>query len=186
MALAEGRSEGYETELRFIARDGRVVWAQLAMALVRDLDGQPQFAIGMGQDITERKHAEAERIQLMREQAARAEAEAAQARQSFLAEASAQLASSLDYETTLQQVAQSVVPRLADWCMLSLVDELGTLRTVASGHTSPRMRCWQPTSARNTVARGRWRRTRCWKSCARALPEFVPQVDDAMLRSISR
>src|ERR1051326_2829996 len=77
VALAEGRSERYEVEQRFFARDGRVVWAQLAMAVVRAADGNPQFAIAMGRDIPGRNQAEAERLQLLREQAARAEAEAA-------------------------------------------------------------------------------------------------------------
>lgn len=136
MALAQGRSERYELEQRFFSRDGRLIWAHLAMALVRDAEGQPQFAIGMGQDITERKQAEAERLQLLREQAARAEAEAAQERLGFLAEVSARLSSSLDYSTTLKQVAQAVVPRMADWVTLNLVDEQGELHAVASGHTN--------------------------------------------------
>jgi GAF domain-containing protein len=45
----------------------------------------------------------------------------------FLAEASAVLASSLDYEATLARVAQLAVPELADWCV---VDE-GAVRRVA-------------------------------------------------------
>jgi PAS domain S-box-containing protein len=134
--LAAGRTERYEVEQRFFTRDGRTIWVQLAMALVRDVEGNPQFAIGMGIDTTERKRAEAERLQLLREQSARAEAEAAQARLGFLAEASAQLSSTLDYSATLQQVAQAVVPRLADWVSLNLLDANGELRPVASGHTN--------------------------------------------------
>jgi PAS domain S-box-containing protein len=41
--------------------------------------------------------------------------------QRFLAEASALLASSLDYETTLQRVAQLAVPHIADWCAVEIV-----------------------------------------------------------------
>ena len=57
-----------------------------------------------------RRRAEAERMQLVREQSARVEAEAAQRRLAFLAEASQILAASLDYEPTLQGVANLVVP----------------------------------------------------------------------------
>ena len=57
-----------------------------------------------------RRRAEAARLQLVREQSARAEAEAAQRRLAFLAEASQVLAVSLDFETTLQGVADLVVP----------------------------------------------------------------------------
>jgi PAS domain S-box-containing protein len=177
MALAEGRAERYEIEQRFFTRDGRVIWAQLAMALVRDADGQPRFALGMGHDITESKQAEAERMQLLREQAARAEAEAAQARLSFLAEASAQLASSLDYETTLQQVAQSVVPRLADWCMLNLVDDSGNLRTVASGSSSPERKLLQADV----------RQEHPFLDVLRTgSSRLIPEVDDTLLQSITQ
>jgi PAS domain S-box-containing protein len=177
MELAEGRSDRYETEQRFFARDGRLIWTQLAMALVRDSDGQPRFAIGMGQDITERKQAEAERMQLLREQAARAEAEAAQARLSFLAEASAQLASTLDYETTLQQVAQSVVPRLADWCMLNLLDESGNLRTVASGSTGPQRELLQADVRQEHPFLDVFRT---------GISRLIPELDEALLESITQ
>ena len=35
--------------------DGRTIVTQLAIALVRDADGKPDFAIGMAEDVTERK-----------------------------------------------------------------------------------------------------------------------------------
>jgi PAS domain S-box-containing protein len=186
IGLAQGKNERYEIESRFFARDGRLVWAQLAMALVRDLDGQPQFAIGMGIDITERKQAEAERLQLLREQAARVEAEAAQERLSFLAEASARLASSLDYGTTLQQVAESVVPRLADWVTLNLLDEHGDLRAVASGHTTlARERLAQHT--RQLYPRSPEQPSSPVLDVLRdGKSRFIPEVDAEVLRSISR
>jgi PAS domain S-box-containing protein len=186
IGLAQGKNERYEIESRFFARDGRMIWAQLAMALVRDLDGQPQFAIGMGIDITERKQAEAERLQLLREQAARVEAEAARERLSFLAEASARLTSSLDYGTTLQQVAQSVVPRLADWVTLNLLDENGDLRAVASGHTNlarerlaQHMRQLYPRSPEQPSSP-------VLDVLREGKPRFIPEVDLEVLRSISR
>jgi len=43
-------------------------------------------------------------------------------RLSFLAEASAVLASSLDYETTLQRVAHLAVPHIADWCAVHILE----------------------------------------------------------------
>jgi PAS domain S-box-containing protein len=186
IGLAQGKNERYEIETRFFARDGHMVWAQLAMALVRDLDGQPQFAIGMGIDITERKQAEAERLQLLREQAARVEAEAAQERLSFLAEASARLTSSLDYGTTLQQVAESVVPRLADWVTLNLLDEHGDLRAVASGHTSlARERLAQ--DMRQLYPRSPDQPSSPVLDVLReGKPRFIPEVDEDVLRAISR
>ena len=41
----------------------------------------------------------------------------------FLAESSATLASSLDYRTTLVNVARLAVPTLADWCAVDVMEE---------------------------------------------------------------
>jgi serine phosphatase RsbU (regulator of sigma subunit)/anti-sigma regulatory factor (Ser/Thr protein kinase) len=64
------------------------------------------------------------------------QARAAANKLTFLADASAELASSLDYRTTLTNVARLVVPRLADWCTVSLVED-GDLQTVAVSHIDP-------------------------------------------------
>lgn len=58
--------------------------------------------------------------------------------QTFLVEASEILASSLDYKRTLQNIVQLVVPYLADWCSIDLVDEAGGVRRVASAHIKPK------------------------------------------------
>ncbi len=52
----------------------------------------------------------------------------------FLSEASKALASSLDYSATLAQVAQLAVPRLADWCLILVLGEDGTLRPIKVAH----------------------------------------------------
>jgi PAS domain S-box-containing protein len=67
---------------------------------------------------------------------ARAAAEAAGRRLSFLADASAALAS-LDFETTLQQVAQLAVPSFADYVVIDLRGDDGSIRRVASAHVDP-------------------------------------------------
>ncbi|MDQ6674131.1 MAG: GAF domain-containing protein [Chloroflexota bacterium] len=79
-----------------------------------------------------RRRAEAERLQLVREQSARAEAEAAQRRLAFLADASEALAVSLDFEVTLQSVADLVVPAFADYCRIDILEANGTLRRIAT------------------------------------------------------
>jgi PAS domain S-box-containing protein len=78
-----------------------------------------------------RRRAEAERLELVREQSARVEAEAAQRRLAFLAEASQVLAVSLDFETTLQGVADLVVPALADCCFIDTLEIDGSIRRIA-------------------------------------------------------
>ncbi len=72
------------------------------------------------------------------EREARMAAERSQERLTFLAEASSTLASSvLDLETTLAQVVELAVPRLADGCAIQLVDERGRPMPVALSHADP-------------------------------------------------
>ena len=63
-------------------------------------------------------------------------------RMSFLAEASAVLASSLDYNATLRQVAQLSVPRLADWCAIDMVGSNGEIERLAVAHQDPEKVRW--------------------------------------------
>src|SRR5207247_1724155 len=55
----------------------------------------------------------------------------------FLAEASAILASSLDYETTLKNVASLSVPQFADWCAVDVVRDAGTVERLTIAHADP-------------------------------------------------
>lgn len=68
-------------------------------------------------------------------------AEEANERLAFLAEASVLLASSLDYRSVLEAVAGLVVPRLADWCLIQLL-ERGRLSSVALTHVDPAKVAW--------------------------------------------
>ena len=65
------------------------------------------------------------------EQQARTVLDAGRRQLEFLADASAVLSSSLDYEGTLATVAELAVPRLADWCVIDLLEEGGTVQRVA-------------------------------------------------------
>ena len=58
-------------------------------------------------------------------------------RMTFLAEASELLASSLDYNHTLRQVAQLSVPGLADWCAIDMVGPNGEIERLAVAHEDP-------------------------------------------------
>jgi PAS domain S-box-containing protein len=75
-----------------------------------------------------------------REQA-RAAAEAAGARLSVLAEASQQLAGSLDYESTLANLSTLLVPRFADWYAVDVADR-GGFRRIAVVHKDPAKEKW--------------------------------------------
>jgi signal transduction histidine kinase len=56
----------------------------------------------------------------------------AQRRLSMLADASALLATSFDYESTLRQVCALAVPTLGDWCSMSMLGTNGSLRRIAA------------------------------------------------------
>jgi signal transduction histidine kinase len=55
----------------------------------------------------------------------------------FLANASRVLSESLDFSDILSRMAQLVVPQLADWCSVDIVDEEGVLQRLAVVHRDP-------------------------------------------------
>ena len=94
-------------------------------------------------------------------------ADAAAQRTALLAEASMSLSRSLDMETTMAEVVRLLVPRLADWCVVQLLDG-DELETVAIQHRDPDTTEWargmrdayparmdSPTGAPNVVRTGR-------------------------------
>ncbi len=134
-AIAEAMTTGSSTfEMRTAARDGAERILLSRNEVRKDAEGRPCKLVGTALDITERKRAEAERLQLSAMQAARAESEATQRRLAFLADASRVLALSLDYETTLHNVVSAAIPALADACRLDLFDELGRVQPTVEVH----------------------------------------------------
>jgi signal transduction histidine kinase len=71
------------------------------------------------------------------ELAARETAEAARERTTFLADANVVLTATLDYEQTLASMTGLLVPRLADWCAVDVVEPDGSIRRVAAAHRDP-------------------------------------------------
>ena len=71
------------------------------------------------------------------EREARLDAETAYAQVSFLARASELLGSSLDYEATLERLAQLAVPALADEVLVDMVAEEGGLKRLVTAHADP-------------------------------------------------
>ena len=100
--------------------------------------------------------------------------------QQFLSEASAVLASSLDYQTTLEQVAQLTVPELADWCTVHIVEEDGRIDQIAVAHIDPAKLEWahqirekyplDPNAAHGAAF-----------TLRTGQPDFVPDIPDELL-----
>jgi len=124
-ARQHGLSSGtaYEGELRFRRNDGVYRWHLLRTVPMRDADGRIIQWFGTATDIHNIKLAEAS--------------------ERFLAEASTRLASALDYQVALEHLARLVVERLADWCVIDILED-GDFRPLAVAHhdatKEPRLR----------------------------------------------
>jgi PAS domain S-box-containing protein len=62
--LLRGEIPDYRMEKRYIRKDGRIIWVQLAVTLIKDSSGNAVSELGLTQDITERKEAERDLQQL--------------------------------------------------------------------------------------------------------------------------
>ncbi|MEH2008869.1 PAS domain S-box protein [Nostoc sp.] len=109
---------GYSLEKRYIRKDGSIVWVNLTSSAVWDANGQAKYALGILEDISERKRVETT--------------------QQFLVEASTLLAASLDYEIALENVANLAVPTLADWCIVDVFQEDWSSKQIAIAVADPR------------------------------------------------
>jgi PAS domain S-box-containing protein len=129
----------YNIEYRTIGlTDGVERWVAARGQAYFDEAGEARRFIGTVLDITERKRAEQERdLLLAREQLARVEAVRARRRLALLAAAGTTLSASLDYEATLEGIARLVVPELADWCLVDVLEEDGSVKQLTAAHADP-------------------------------------------------
>src|SRR5215212_2861112 len=144
---------------------GEERWSIVRSSPVTDAAGNVLYAVNVWQDATAQKRAEAA--------------------QRFLAEAGEALAASLDVEATLANIARLAVPRLADWCVVHLVREDGSVSQLAVAHADPDRVAWArrlqeqyPVDPDNDQGVVRVART--------GLPEIFPQVTDEMLVAAAR
>jgi PAS domain S-box-containing protein len=103
----------------------------------------------------------------------------------LLSDASRVLASTLDYERTLEAVARLAVGNLADWCTVDLVDPEGGIRQVVVSHVDEARIKWAkelnkryppdysgPTGVGHVIKTG--------------VPEVYPEISDEMVASAAR
>jgi serine phosphatase RsbU (regulator of sigma subunit) len=138
------------------------------------------------------QHAELDFLDILADSCAQAllriraeeEAAARQAQLSFLAEASVELASSLDYEATLTRVAELAVPTFADWCAIDLVKD-ERLRRLAVAHVDPAKVAYAHELAERypsdpNATNGPWQVMRT------GLSELIPEITDELLVAAAR
>ncbi len=58
--LLDGVESVYETEKRYVRKDGGIVWVHVSASLVRDANGRPLHTVGVVQDVSQRKKMEDE------------------------------------------------------------------------------------------------------------------------------
>ena len=56
--LMSGKRDSYQMEKRYIRKDGQVIWGHLTVSVVKNAEGQPLHAVGMVEDVTDKKQIE--------------------------------------------------------------------------------------------------------------------------------
>ncbi|HEX8272681.1 MAG TPA: GAF domain-containing protein [Longimicrobiaceae bacterium] len=190
--LMRGLRSSYQIEKRYLRAGGGLLWGRLTVSLVRGEVGEPRYAVGLLEDVTERRQVVDElRAAAEAREQARLAAEAEGRRAAFLAEASRLLAGSLEYRSTLANLAAAAVPALGDWCAVDMLADPASdawppvVHRLAVAHQDPAKVAW----ARELEAR----EPPDW-SAPTGLPqvlrsgraEFYPVVTEEMLLAAAR
>ncbi|HKP20435.1 MAG TPA: SpoIIE family protein phosphatase [Thermoleophilaceae bacterium] len=152
-----------ETVVRFRVRDtGAERWSAVKATPIRDHDGNVVMAINVIEDITTHKRAELG--------------------QRFLARSADVLASSLDPDQLLAEIANLAVPELADWCSVEVLTDSGMLERKALAHVDPENRQRALDLARRyppnpDAPQGVYQVVRTGQ------PELYPDIPDEMIRA---
>ncbi|HXL38757.1 MAG TPA: PAS domain-containing sensor histidine kinase [Ktedonobacteraceae bacterium] len=116
LSLLQKPGEQVTLEYRIKHKNGSWVWIE-ATGTNYLHDPRIQAIVGNFRNITERKHQE-ERKQLLNA-------------------ISEKLVSSLDHQLTLQEIAQLIVPAMADYCRIAVLDEQQQIREIVANHIEP-------------------------------------------------
>jgi PAS domain S-box-containing protein len=116
LSLIQKPGDQVTLEYRVKHKNGSWVWIE-ATGTNYLHDPQLQAIVGNFRNITERKHREG--------------------RQLILNAVSEKLASSLDHQLTLQEIAQLIVPSMADYCRIAVLDEHHHIRDIVANHIEP-------------------------------------------------
>src|SRR6185369_4043416 len=105
-----------------VLESGEERWSVVNAQSVKNEAGQVLMSVSIFHDITDLKRAEfAQRL---------------------LAECSVILASDLDYDIRMNNLAKLLVPSFGDWCAIDILDENQILRRSAVMHFDPEMLQW--------------------------------------------
>ncbi|CAG1017259.1 two-component system, NarL family, sensor histidine kinase BarA [Burkholderiaceae bacterium] len=135
LAIARGINRPIGQLRRAAQALGRGEVPQLPQSDIREIQ---EVADALAASAEQRSRDEAERERLLAaERSARSGAEQARRRLEQLASAGAVLSRSLQPHATLEAIASIVVPSIADWCRVDLVDSEGQLQRALTHHSDP-------------------------------------------------
>jgi PAS domain S-box-containing protein len=126
-----------------------------------DAQGQPYAIYGIGIDISRRKRAEQN--------------------QRLLAQVSAQFNTSLEYETTLRNIAQLIASDFADWCTVVIISGSSVPDRLALACASPEDELLR--AQFEAYIRSPQQRRLSLMAIQSKQPIFIPEVDPATVRS---
>lgn len=173
-----------EREMSRRRKNGAPVEVAVSAARLVNRAGEPCGLTVIAGDISGRLRREVARTEVLeRERNARAEAEAAERRARILAEGSALLNGTLDYRTTLDNLARLAVPDLADYC---LIDELRgeSITRVAVSHAEPRLKEILLRHTRQPMTPG-YERHPVTRAIITGQPVLIREVPDDLLETLA-
>ncbi|HEY9808480.1 MAG TPA: PAS domain S-box protein [Halomicronema sp.] len=156
--LSQGKV--WQGQIQNQAKNGINYWVETTIVPFLDAQANPIQYLSIQFDISQRVRGEEQ--------------------ERFLAHASNVLASSLDYSTTLEQVAQLAVPQMADWCTIHLIGEDKSVEKLVLAHINPDKVKWAqelsvryPFRSDEPTGAGK-----VWRS---GISELYPEITDEML-----
>ncbi|GAB4156879.1 MAG: hypothetical protein Fur005_10540 [Roseiflexaceae bacterium] len=138
-------------------------WLQVDTIPQLNQDGQVDLVICTFTDIT--THRNAEQRQIMH------------------ANINTALAASLDYEASLQQMSKLIVPTMADWCSVLILDPVGDLRRIAITSHYPEDQTLLPMLQQHIPRPNR--PNRIWQALWRGNFDFIPEATAAILNEFA-
>ncbi len=111
--LHRGEKAQYLETVR-LCKDGRRIEVSSHVSPIRNKEGELIGAAKVLHDISDRRRTE--RVL------------------QFLANSTAEMATLVDYQSTMQRIARLAVPFFADWCVVDMIDPQGRIQRVAYAH----------------------------------------------------
>ncbi|MGH7603920.1 MAG: PAS domain-containing sensor histidine kinase [Gemmatimonadaceae bacterium] len=177
----------FEMEYRLKRYDGAYRWIFDRGVPYTDDNGEFLGYIGSCVDVTDRREAEQQKLEMAAEHAAFVAVTASeqalrqtQARERFLAHVSAVMSAQLDYQAALSALVDLIVPALADLCLFDSAED-GSVRRRAWKHVDAATDKWLAEKIATGVIQSST--SEASRLLREGVAEFVPAVDEAWIEA---